>query len=60
MAKVMVDNKSSRVLLVRAADGECTYIAPNEKVAVEQAALDLSPEAKDLIKKGEVKVGPAK
>lgn len=60
MTKVMVDNKSSRVLLIRAADGECTYIGPNEKVAVDEAALQLSPESQDLIKKGQVKVAPAK
>jgi len=60
MAKVMVDNKSSRVILVRSAEGECTYIGPNEKVAVEEGALQLSPEAQDLIKKGQVKVAPAK
>jgi len=59
MSKVAVDNKSSRVLLVRSAEGECTYIAPNEKVAVDEAALKLCPEAQVLIKKGEVKVTPA-
>ncbi|MSQ33169.1 MAG: hypothetical protein EXR60_01930 [Dehalococcoidia bacterium] len=59
MGKVAVDNKSSRVLLIRSAEGECTYIAPNEKVAVDEAALKLSPETQDLIKKGQVKVTPA-